>query len=105
TREGERLLSAVQNMRRLVVLDEKGKGLGTQELAETIGNWRADGETPIGFIIGGPDGLDESVRKKADLVLSFGRLTWPHMLVRAMLVEQIYRVWSVLEGHPYHREG
>ena len=68
-----------------------------------LGRWRDDGVRTVGFIIGGADGLDEAVRKRADLVLSFGALTWPHMLVRAMLAEQIYRAQSILAGHPYHR--
>jgi 23S rRNA (pseudouridine1915-N3)-methyltransferase len=66
--------------------------------------WMADGRTPC-FVIGGAEGLDASVLRRADATLSFGALTWPHMLVRIMLVEQIYRAQAILAGHPYHRSG
>jgi len=102
-REGEALLAAIPSGARIVVLDERGRTESSEALAARLGRWRDEGVRTIGFIIGGADGLDEAVRKKADIVLSFGALTWPHMLVRAMLAEQIYRAQSILAGHPYHR--
>ena len=88
----------------VVALDEHGKDMSSRDLARRIGRWRDDGQACIAFMIGGADGLDEAVRKRADLVLSFGRLTWPHLLVRGMLAEQIYRAQQILVGHPYHRD-
>jgi len=103
TREGEALLAAMPAGARIVALDERGRAEASEAFAQRLGRWRDDGARTVGFIIGGADGLDEAVRKRADLVLSFGALTWPHMLVRAMLAEQVYRAQSILAGHPYHR--
>jgi 23S rRNA (pseudouridine1915-N3)-methyltransferase len=86
-----------------VALDEKGEILSSEEFARRIGRWRDDGAPEIAFLIGGPDGHDRSLVAKADLVIAFGRATFPHMLVRAMLVEQIYRAMTILSGHHYHR--
>lgn len=102
-REGEALLAAVPPGARLVALDERGRTEGSEAFAARLGRWRDDGIRAVAFVIGGADGLDEAVRKRADFVLSFGALTWPHMLVRAMLAEQVYRAQSILAGHPYHR--
>jgi 23S rRNA (pseudouridine1915-N3)-methyltransferase len=88
----------------VIALDERGETLTSRELAGRIGQWRDDGRACIAFVIGGADGLDETVRARADLLLSFGRLTWPHLLVRGMLAEQIYRCQQILAGHPYHRD-
>jgi len=102
-REGEALLAAVPEGARIVALDERGKSEGSEAFAKRIGRWRDDGARAIAFLIGGADGLNETMRKRADLVLSFGALTWPHMLVRALLAEQLYRAHTILTGHPYHR--
>lgn len=102
-REGEALLAAIPEGARIIALDERGRTESSEAFATRLGRWRDDGARTVGFIIGGADGLDESVRKKAQFVLSFGALTWPHMLVRAMLAEQVYRAQSILAGHPYHR--
>lgn len=102
--EAELLLSAIPKSTKIIALDEKGKNISSLELADIITNWQNEGTSSIAFIIGGADGLDESLRQKADFTLSFGKLTWPHMLVRAMLGEQIYRIYSIISGHPYHRE-
>ncbi len=102
-REARLLLAQVPEGARLVALDERGRDLSSAELATIIGGWRDDGCRAAAFVIGGADGLDKSVRERADLVLALGRATWPHMLVRAMLAEQIYRVYAILSGHPYHR--
>ncbi|MCR9178261.1 MAG: 23S rRNA (pseudouridine(1915)-N(3))-methyltransferase RlmH [Alphaproteobacteria bacterium] len=87
----------------LVAMDERGRDLTSQDLAETLGRWQDDGRSVIGFVIGGAFGLDPALRADADLVLSFGRATWPHLLVRAMLMEQVYRAETILAGHPYHK--
>ncbi len=102
-REGEALLAAIPEGARIVALDERGRSDGSEAFAKRIGAWRDDGVRAIAFLIGGADGLDESLRKRAHLVLSFGALTWPHMLVRALLAEQLYRAHTILTGHPYHR--
>lgn len=89
---------------RTVVLDERGRDLPSAELAAIIGRWRDDGAREVRFLIGAADGHDDATRAGADLLLGFGRATWPHMLVRAMLAEQLYRAATILEGHPYHRQ-
>ena len=83
----------------IVALDERGKSLGSAEFCKQLYAWEN-----VTFVIGGADGLDEEIRKKADFLLSFGKQTWPHMLVRVMLLEQIYRAQQIASGHPYHRE-
>ncbi len=97
------LLESTKQAQRLVALDERGETPGSEEFARTLARWQQQGASHIGFVIGGSDGLDESARSKASLVLSFGRLTWPHMLARAMLAEQLYRAHTLMTGHPYHR--
>lgn len=102
--EAEKILSAIPHGASVIVLDERGKDLSSRQLAEKIDNWQVMGSSNLAIIIGGADGLNETIRKRADLLLAFGSLTWPHMLVRAMLSEQIYRAWSILHSHPYHRD-
>ncbi len=87
----------------LVLLDERGKNLSSEDLAGRIGLLRDSGRKAAIVAIGGADGHDASFRDQAELVLSFGALTWPHQLVRVMLAEQLYRVTTILAGHPYHR--
>lgn len=103
-REAERILAAVPDGAALIALDERGKALSSRLLAAKVDDWQMTGVSHMSFVIGGADGLDESVRARADLKLAFGALTWPHMMVRAMAAEQIYRVWSINAGHPYHRD-
>jgi 23S rRNA (pseudouridine1915-N3)-methyltransferase len=103
-REGELLWAAVPDGARVVALDERGKVLASTAFASRLGAWRDDGVGDIAFLIGGADGLDEAVRKQAGMVLSLGPMTWPHLMVRAMLAEQIYRAQCILSNHPYHRE-
>jgi 23S rRNA (pseudouridine1915-N3)-methyltransferase len=88
-----------------VMLDEKGKSLGSVAFAEQLGRWRDDGAREARFLIGAADGFDDRERTGADLLLNFGAMTWPHLLVRGMLAEQLWRAVSILSGHPYHREG
>ena len=88
-----------------VVLDERGEALSSMELAKTLERWRDGGKREARFLIGAADGHGEAQRAGADLLLSFGPATWPHLLVRAMLAEQLFRATSILAGHPYHREG
>ena len=88
-----------------VGLDERGKALSSMELARKLETWRDDGKREARFLIGAADGHGEAGRAKADLLLSFGPATWPHLLVRAMLAEQLFRAMSILANHPYHREG
>ncbi len=90
---------------RTVVLDETGKDLSSEALAALLGRWRDDGVREVRFLIGAADGHDAATRAGADLLLGFGRATWPHMMVRAMLAEQLYRAMTILAGHPYHRSG
>lgn len=90
---------------RTVLLDERGEVLSSTEFAGRLGRWRDDGVREARFLIGAADGFGEAERGAADLLLSFGRATWPHMLARAMLAEQLYRATTILAGHPYHREG
>jgi len=103
-RECAMLLAAVPADAAVVALDESGQALSSRALAARIGRWRDDGRGCIAFLVGGADGLDDAVRARADLVLSFGKATWPHMLARAMLAEQLYRAQQILAGHPYHRD-
>jgi 23S rRNA (pseudouridine1915-N3)-methyltransferase len=89
----------------LVVLDERGEALSSVELANRLESWRDAGKREARFMIGAHSGHDEEQRSVADLLLSFGPATWPHLLVRAMLAEQLFRAMSILANHPYHREG
>jgi 23S rRNA (pseudouridine1915-N3)-methyltransferase len=88
-----------------VALDERGKPLSSMEFAKQLEAWRDTGKREARFLIGAADGHDELQRKSADLLLSFGQATWPHLLVRAMLAEQLFRATSILANHPYHRDG
>lgn len=90
---------------REVVLDERGRQLGSEEFAAILGRWRDDGVREARFLIGAADGHGDEARGRADLMLGFGAMTWPHLLVRAMLAEQLWRATSILAGHPYHRSG
>jgi 23S rRNA (pseudouridine1915-N3)-methyltransferase len=88
-----------------VLLDEKGKQLSSMEFAETLGRWRDNGVRECRLMIGAADGFGDEERAQADLLIAFGRMTWPHMVARAMLAEQLWRATSILANHPYHREG
>ena len=88
-----------------IALDERGTALSSADLARKLESWRDGGKREARFLIGAADGHDSAERDKADLLLSFGPATWPHLLVRAMLAEQLFRATSILANHPYHREG
>jgi 23S rRNA (pseudouridine1915-N3)-methyltransferase len=88
-----------------VVLDERGEALSSMDLAKKLERWRDGGKREARFLLGPADGHDEAQRASADLLLSFGPATWPHLLARAMLAEQLFRATSILANHPYHREG
>ncbi|MCX7676129.1 MAG: 23S rRNA (pseudouridine(1915)-N(3))-methyltransferase RlmH, partial [Alteraurantiacibacter sp.] len=86
-------------------LDERGQDLSSAELAALLGKWRDGGVRECRFVLGAADGHSPAERNQADLLLAFGRATWPHLLARAMLMEQLFRATSILAGHPYHRAG
>lgn len=90
---------------RTVLLDERGKQMTSEDLASLLGSWRDDGVREARFMIGAADGHTSEDRASADLLLAFGKATWPHLLARAMLAEQLYRCTTILAGHPYHRAG
>jgi 23S rRNA (pseudouridine1915-N3)-methyltransferase len=98
-------MPAIEPQTRIVMLDETGDTPGSIAFAEKLGKWRDDGVREIRFLIGAADGFSAEERKAADWLVSFGRLTWPHMLARTMLAEQLWRAGSILANHPYHREG
>jgi 23S rRNA (pseudouridine1915-N3)-methyltransferase len=102
-RESELLLEAVPAKAVLVALDRRGKVVDSEAFAGQLGRWRDDSVSDIAFLVGGADGHAETLLKRASLVVSFGAMTWPHLLARAMLAEQIYRAQQLLAGHPYHR--
>lgn len=101
--ESRLLLAAVPEDSVIVALDETGKSLTSPIFAKRIGAWRDDGVKDLAFLIGGADGLAKEAKKAADLTLSLGSMTWPHLLVRVLLAEQLYRAQTILAGHPYHR--
>ncbi|MSO70636.1 MAG: 23S rRNA (pseudouridine(1915)-N(3))-methyltransferase RlmH [Alphaproteobacteria bacterium] len=101
--ETARLLAAMPEGAAIVALDESGEQATSRALATRLAEWR-DASRPVGFLIGGADGLDQAARTRADWRLAFGRVTWPHLLVRGLLAEQLYRAQQILASHPYHRD-
>lgn len=101
--EGERILAALPAGATVYALDEKGRAITTQGLSVMLAGWMRDGTHPA-FVIGGADGLSEEVKARADKLLSLSAMTLPHGLARVLLAEQLYRAWSILANHPYHRE-
>lgn len=102
--EAELLLSHIPQGSVVVCLDERAKALGSRGFADKMKSWEEAGRRDVTFVIGGADGLAPEVRKAADLLLGFGVMTWPHMMVRAMLGEQLFRAQCINTGHPYHRD-
>jgi 23S rRNA (pseudouridine1915-N3)-methyltransferase len=103
-REAELLRAALPKGARLIALDEGGQALTSGDFAALLGRWRDEGLGELAFAIGGAGGLDASLREAAALTLALGPMTWPHLLTRALLAEQLYRAQSILTGHPYHRD-
>ncbi len=104
TEESIAIANVVPDGAAIVVLDERGEALSSADFAAGLGTWRDSGVADVVFVIGGADGLADTLRDRARLMLAFGGATWPHQLVRIMLLEQLYRAITILSGHPYHRE-
>ncbi len=102
--EEEKILACLKDGAVTIALDERGKSYKSIDFAKKLEKFAMEGRTDLQFIIGGAYGLSDPVRQKADLLLSFGQQTWPHLMARAMLIEQIYRSQQILAGHPYHKE-
>ena len=102
--EGELILKALKPSSKLIVLDERGKQFGSIAFSKMISDFALAGDSDLTFVIGGSDGLSQEVLKKAGLKISLSTMTFPHLMVRAILIEQIYRAQSIIAGHPYHRE-
>lgn len=101
--EAKQLFAAIPKQAKIIVLDERGDSVTSEVFAKKLGDWQDMGISDVAFLIGGADGHLAETRKKADMILSLGQMTWPHMLARAMLTEQIYRAEQIIAGHPYHR--
>lgn len=97
------LANAIPQDAAVALLDARGDNLSSEALAARLQRWQGAGRAAVAFVVGGPDGLADSLRDGADIRLAFGAATWPHQLVRIMLLEQIYRAITILSGHPYHR--
>ena len=102
-KEAVKMSSAIPKGSRVIALDERGKDQTTQQLSTQLANWRQEG-VDIAFLIGGADGLDTSIKENAQALWRLSSLTLPHAMARVLLVEQLYRAWTILQGHPYHRE-
>ncbi|WP_033920638.1 23S rRNA (pseudouridine(1915)-N(3))-methyltransferase RlmH [Sphingomonas sp. 37zxx] len=98
-------LPAIEPGTRIVMLDEKGDQPGSVDFANRLSGWRDTGVRETRFLIGAADGFDDSMRSQADWLIAFGRMTWPHLMARGMLAEQLWRATSILANHPYHRQG
>ena len=101
--EAQLLSRAIPSGALICTLDERGQVMSSPEFAAQLGKWRDSGRQDLAFVIGGADGIHPDLRAKADFSISFGRMVWPHMLVRVMLAEQLYRAATILAGGPYHR--
>jgi 23S rRNA (pseudouridine1915-N3)-methyltransferase len=101
--EEQKILAAIRPQEQIVLLDERGEQPGSRQFSDRLQRWQAGGQD-LGFIIGGPDGVSDAVRSRADFCWSLSKLTLPHGLARVLFIEQLYRAWSIETGHPYHRE-
>lgn len=104
TGEAELILKALKPSSKIIALDEKGKAFSSRDFAKLISDFAVQGNSDLSFVIGGANGLAESLLKKADLKLSLSAMTFPHLMARVILLEQLYRAQSILSGHPYHRD-
>ena len=98
-------LPASDSPHKTIMMDEKGEQMSSVELARLLERWRDDGVCEVRFLIGAADGFDDTARAGADRLIAFGKATWPHLMARAMLAEQLFRATSIIANHPYHREG
>lgn len=103
-KEAQLLLDAIPAGAKIILLDEKGKSLTSKAFASLLANWQEKGEHTVAFLVGGAAGHGTIAKERADFMLSLGEMTWPHMLARVMLMEQLYRSYTMLGGHPYHKE-
>ena len=101
--EGLKLINSTPSNGRLVLLDEQGENLTSHELAKMVLDWRNDNIAYINFAIGGAFGNGDQIKRRADKIIALGKLTWPHQMVKMMIVEQIYRIETIIQGHPYHK--
>jgi 23S rRNA (pseudouridine1915-N3)-methyltransferase len=101
--EALKLINTTPENGKLILLDEKGQNLSSTDLAKIILNWRDNNVTDINFAIGGAFGNGEKIKNTADKIIAFGKLTWPHQMVKMMVAEQIYRIETIIQGHPYHK--
>lgn len=101
--EAKALLALLPPGAKVIALDERGASITSEKFAQTLAKARDEGAPALALLIGGPDGLDEGLRARADFPICFGAMTWPHQIVRVMAAEQIYRAMTILSGHPYHR--
>ncbi len=103
-READLILSAIPEGAYIIALDERGKEMRSASFAKKISDFQDQGVSSLVILIGGADGYDPKVKERANMLLSFGAMTWPHMMIRAMLSEQLYRASTILQGHPYHKD-
>ncbi len=103
--ENKLILSRLDTKSFIIALDERGDGLRSLDFSQTLEKFRNNGEDRLTFLIGGAMGFNDEIRNRANILMSFGQQTWPHMMVRVMLLEQIYRAQQIMAGHPYHKEG
>lgn len=103
-KESEFLLASTQECGVVLGLDERGENLSSREFAALLKRYEEQARLPVGIMIGGPDGLDDTARAACEKTISLGRMTWPHLLVRGLIMEQLYRACSILSNHPYHRD-
>ena len=101
--EGVKLINSTQKNGKLILLDEQGENLTSAELAGIISNWKINNVSSVNFAIGGAFGSSKTIKKAAEKIIALGRFTWPHQMVRMMVAEQIYRIETILQGHPYHK--
>lgn len=103
-KEADLLLAAIPAAAKVIVLDERGSMLSSRDLAKAIKDYGNSGSSNLAFIIGGADGVSDRVKNRADLILSFSKMTFPHLMIRSFLIEQIYRSYTIISNHPYHRD-
>ncbi len=101
--EADKLINSTPKSGKLILLDEEGENMSSSNLAELILDWRNNNIANVNFAIGGAFGSSEKIKKAADKIIAFGRLTWPHQMVKMMIAEQIYRIETIIQGHPYHK--